>query len=243
MSFFLFVLIIIAAVIAVRIGAIALELTGIEKRTAQFQAISCFTGTGFTTREAEVIMASPQRRKIASVLMIVGFAGFVSLIGTFAISIKDHTVLLHSPLNFLSPLIPNKYYIWINLGLYLVVGLVLWRVFKSTRLAARAEGFLRNWIQKKKILAPVTFNEMIVATGGWGVCQVDIREGNPMVGKTFFDLELQKHKIYPLAIEKKQETISMPPAQTRLEKNDHLICFGKIIAIRKMFLEKEEPEE
>lgn len=52
-------LLVIAAVlisaVVVRVGAVALEMTGLDKDKASFQALSCFSGTGFTTREAELI--------------------------------------------------------------------------------------------------------------------------------------------------------------------------------------------
>lgn len=241
MSFLLFVLIVIAAVIVVQAGAIALELTGLDKHVARFQAVSCFTGTGFTTREAETITANPQRRRIASILMIVGFAGFVTLIGTFAGSVKDHDAILQFPLSFLSSLIPQKYYSWLNLGFYLLVGLALWRAFKSSRLVARANKFLRKHLEKRDLISPVNFNELMVATGGWGVCRVDIREGNPAVGKTLHELELHTLRIQALAIERNSKTLSMPKSDTRLEKNDLLICFGKLTAIRKKLLDSRKP--
>ncbi len=35
------------------LGAIALEITGMERSKARFQALSALSGTGFTTSEAE----------------------------------------------------------------------------------------------------------------------------------------------------------------------------------------------
>ena len=56
---------------------------------AAFQNCSAFTGTGFTTREAELIALHKDRRKIASVLMILGSAGFVTLIATLVTTITN----------------------------------------------------------------------------------------------------------------------------------------------------------
>ena len=42
----------------VRAAAIALRMTGLEKKKAIFQSLSAFTGTGFTTREAENVAAT-----------------------------------------------------------------------------------------------------------------------------------------------------------------------------------------
>ncbi|MBU0630609.1 MAG: hypothetical protein KKC80_06825 [Candidatus Margulisbacteria bacterium] len=55
---------------------------------ARFQSLSCFSGTGFTTQESELVTGHPQRRKIASYLMILGNAGLVTLIATFANTIR-----------------------------------------------------------------------------------------------------------------------------------------------------------
>ena len=58
MNLLLFIITIIISFIAVRIGAIVFELTGIEWSLAKFQALSCFGGTDFTTKEAELIVGT-----------------------------------------------------------------------------------------------------------------------------------------------------------------------------------------
>jgi Trk-type K+ transport system membrane component len=50
----------------VRAASIALMMTGMNQKRARFQALSAFTGTGFTTKEAESVMNHPLRRKIIS---------------------------------------------------------------------------------------------------------------------------------------------------------------------------------
>ncbi|MHC4153076.1 MAG: TrkA C-terminal domain-containing protein, partial [Planctomycetota bacterium] len=88
MGLFLFIIVLVVSFIAVRIGAIAFQLTGLNWELAKFQALSCFTGTGFTTRESELIVGHGQRRKIASVLMVLGNAGLVLMIASFATSLN-----------------------------------------------------------------------------------------------------------------------------------------------------------
>jgi len=62
------------------IAAVALQLTGLDKPTANFQALSALTGTGFTTKEAELVLNHPMRRRIISLLMITGNGGMVAVI-------------------------------------------------------------------------------------------------------------------------------------------------------------------
>ncbi|RMD57430.1 hypothetical protein D6833_13950, partial [Candidatus Parcubacteria bacterium] len=71
---------IFVSMLFVRAGAIALMRTGMRYEQAKFQALSAFTATGFTTREAEKVVNHPQRRRIISVLMIGGYAGVVAVI-------------------------------------------------------------------------------------------------------------------------------------------------------------------
>ena len=92
MNVLLFIIMITISFVAVRIGAIAFQLTGLEWSLAKFQSLSCFTGTGFTTKEAELITGNPQRRRIASILMIMGNAGLVTMIATFANSLRPRAV-------------------------------------------------------------------------------------------------------------------------------------------------------
>ena len=69
MSVILFIMVLVASFIIVRIGAVGFQLTGLEWSLGKFQSLSCFSGTGFTTREAELITGDKRRRRIASVLM------------------------------------------------------------------------------------------------------------------------------------------------------------------------------
>ena len=63
---------ILTSFIAVRIGAFALHLTGMDPEVAAFQALSAFSGTGFTTSEAERVVRHKSRRRIITILIILG---------------------------------------------------------------------------------------------------------------------------------------------------------------------------
>ncbi|MGI9341723.1 MAG: potassium transporter TrkA [Gammaproteobacteria bacterium] len=75
------------SVFVTRVAAVALRLTGLDETTARFQALSAFTGTGFTTREAETIVNYPVRRRVVSLLMIVGNLGLVTVVATLVASL------------------------------------------------------------------------------------------------------------------------------------------------------------
>ncbi|WP_419910179.1 hypothetical protein [Hoeflea sp.] len=70
----------------VRIGAVAMRLTGLPEDIARFQCVSALTGTGFTTHEAEMIANYPIRRRIVVVLMVLGNLGLISIASTFIVA-------------------------------------------------------------------------------------------------------------------------------------------------------------
>ena len=80
-------LIIIAlSIIVVRIGAIALELTGLSSEIASFQAQSAFSGAGFTTTESEAMVTHPVRRRIIRILILLGGAGVTTSMATLVLA-------------------------------------------------------------------------------------------------------------------------------------------------------------
>ena len=64
----------------IEVFPILLKMTGLELNKARFQIISILTHTGFTTRESELIVQHPQRRRIASIVMIVSYVAQITLI-------------------------------------------------------------------------------------------------------------------------------------------------------------------
>jgi hypothetical protein len=84
---------ILISALVVKVGTVALTMTGMDRRKATFQAKSAFTNTGWTTREAELIMAHDQRRRIVGAMMALGYAGFASVIATLIASLGQRGVI------------------------------------------------------------------------------------------------------------------------------------------------------
>jgi hypothetical protein len=73
-----FFVLIIAYFIVVEIFTVLFRLTGLREDKARFQAVSCMTNSGFTTRESELILNSAARRNLARVMMLFGYLFAVS---------------------------------------------------------------------------------------------------------------------------------------------------------------------
>ena len=233
MNLILFIAILIVSFIAVRIGAIAFQLTGLEWSLAKFQALSCFTGTGFTTRESELITGNPQRRKIASFLIVLGHAGLVTMIATFANTLRPGQLVIKFTLPFLSTVFPSFLVPWANLVIMAVSTYLIYKVFSNSRIATKLTDVVRSHIAKKQLIKPVTFSELMIATGGYGVSQVKICENSSILNKTLIDSHLRSNDIMVLTIERDEVTIPNPSANTKILLGDTLTCFGKLGNIRK----------
>jgi len=228
-----FIVTLIVSFIVVRIGAIAFQLTGLEWSLAKFQALSCFSGTGFTTKEAELITSNKQRRKIASILIIMGNAGMVVMIASLAGSlVPQDTIISKLYQSFLPFPVAPYLVVWVNLSIIVVVVYVIYRIFTHEKFARRMTRFLRRKIIKKEIFQKVTIEELLISTGGYGVSRVAVCAGSPVLNKSLSRSNLKKQDVTVLAIVRDQQTIPNPPADTKILLNDELVCFGKLENIR-----------
>ena len=229
----LFILTLIVSFIVVRIGAIAFQLTGLEWSLAKFQALSCFSGTGFTTKEAELVTGNKQRRKIATVLIILGNAGLVIMIATLAGSlVPQKTILSKLSESFLPVDIPPDLVKWVNLAIIAAVVYGIYRIFTYEKFVRQMTTLLRKKIIKKEIFQKVSFEELLLATGGYGISRITVSSGSPILNKTLLKSQLREYDIMVLATVRGGETIPNPPANMKILPNDELICFGKLENIR-----------
>lgn len=233
MNFILFLVVLVVSFIVVRIGAIAFQLTGLEWSLAKFQALSCFSGTGFTTRESELVTTNPQRRRIASALIVLGHAGFVTLIATFANSLRTEDFLPRLTLPFLRAMVPEDFLAAAHIVFFLVTLFIIYKISVFLKIGKIFTDILRTNIVRQELIKPVSFEELIVSTGGYGVSSIEVCKDSFILNKTLIESDLRKHDITILAVERKHEIMPNPPADTKMLLGDRLICFGKLEHIRR----------
>ena len=237
MSIMLFVVAFVASFIIVRIGAVAFQLTGLEWSLAKFQALSCFSGTGFTTKESELIVSNLQRRRIASFLMVLGNAGLVTMVasGVSALTPSDRSMWSWLSRSMLPFDIPQELVPWINVGLIVILVYIMYRILTNKRNLVRLTNALRRRIIKRELFQQVSFEELLIVTGGYGVTQIQVRQTSPILDKSLVESGLRQRDITVLAITRGETTIPNPPADTKILLNDRLISFGKLGNIRSIY--------
>jgi len=225
----LFLIVIMLSFVVVRIGGIAFELTGMHSDQAAFQALSCFTGTGFTTREAELVTGHPQRRQIAGVLMVFGFAVSVALIGSL-INVLQTILIVDTTLRRIPFTEIEVSTIYFSVAKFLVVMValgVVFRFFMRSRIWVWIQHFIRKRMKRMGIITPVAFEELIVGEKGYGIIKLKVSEESELCGKDLVKSELRsKYDIQVLAIEREDDIIPNPKAEEKIQPDDGLLCFG-----------------
>lgn len=211
---------IIISMLIVRVGAIALMMTGMSFEKAKFQALSAFSGTGFTTHEAERVVNNARRRKIVSWLMIMGNAGIVTVIVTASSSFANAKGL--------------------DFGISVLVlmgGLALvFFLARQTPLVRHWEEFAQSRLQKLKIFdEDTTVDELLHITEGFGVVRVKLEESSPLLDKTLAEINADLEHSFVLGIERGKEWLSAPNLHRKLMPNDYLVIYGKLENLAKHF--------
>lgn len=214
------IVIIIISAFIVKIASVALNLTGLDKKRSFFQAISAFTGTGFTTRDSELIVNNDIRRNIITVLMILGNAGLVSVISTLMLS------FVKSDMN-LTPIL-------INIGIILLAILLIIRISMSQAITRKLTKKIQDKLVKSSSFTRRPVEEVLRLATGYGVAEVTLGENCSEIGKTLFDSSFRQQDILILAIERGASMIPAPNAQDKLLLDDTLICYGKLDNINKI---------
>jgi len=205
------VLLFYVSLLSTRIAAIILVYTGISQKIAHFQARSALSGTGFTTRESELIMAHPLRRKVVLVLMLFGNIGVVAMFATFLLSFLREGGAQD----------------WVKLAI-LGAGLIgLWLLANSKTFEKWLDNFLSRILRRRAGGTDFDIEHLCHLGGGYKVTSVSLLDGSPAIGKTLHTAFDGFTKIKVLGIEKPTgEYLGVPSHNKILEKNDSLVIYG-----------------
>ncbi len=202
----------------VRAAAIALMMTGLEKSKARFQALSAFSGTGFTTKEAELVINHPVRRKIVTWLMIMGNAGIVAVIVTATSSLATS----------------RGYQLPINV-LVLIVGIfIIYKLATYRRFLKRWEGFIERKLIKSPTFEEAATEDLLHFLEGYGLVKKIISEKSPLIGHSLSEARLTEKGVLVLGVERAKSWIPIPKANEIIEKDDRLIVYGPHAVLKEL---------
>ena len=216
---------VIVSLLIVRVGAVALMMTGMTPDKAKFQALSAFTGTGFTTREAERVMNNPRRRKIVSLLMVLGNAGIVTVIVSATSSfsrVKGQESLLHFVI------------------LSAALG-VIFIIFRKTSTMRQLELMIQKRIERLKFFeADTTVDELLHLSEGFSVLRISVAEDSAWIGRSVAEINANLDHSFVLGVERGREWLPTPKLIEKLMADDHLVIYGKLDKLAQHFKQSSQ---
>lgn len=199
------------SLLVVRVGTIALTMTGVSKEVASFQSLSAFSGAGFTTKEAEDITAYPARRRVVKALIRLGSVGLVTTIATLVLSFADPATRFSRLLVLLGAAV-------------VLVGLSRSRWFHDllTPLIRRALGRTATFEIRDYV-------GLLNLHRDFHIADITVQEGSWLANERLADLELRSGEgIDILGIRRAGGTyIGAPSGEHELVPGDTIVAYGQ----------------
>ncbi|MBN2799991.1 MAG: TrkA C-terminal domain-containing protein [Deltaproteobacteria bacterium] len=215
---FLLPLVVLGAYIVVVAGATAYELTGLDRETARFQALSAFTGTGFTTRVSELVVSHPLRRRITSTLIITGYASTATVVASLVASVGRDTVT-ETASNLL---------LLVPFALLLYLGL---RYLGPNVVGDTA----RRYLAPRLTGDSVPHEELLLYKKGFGITRIEIPPGSRVAGRSLRQLDLRAQRLQVLAVEETHDVHPVPDPDWIFAVGQHLIVYGDLSRLQEAF--------
>ena len=214
------------SLLVTRIASVALTYTGLSEQAARFQARSAFTGTGFTTREAEQVVDHPVRRRIIMALMVARSAGFVTILISLIISFAESGDV--SRLTRLGWLVGGAAAVWL-----------IARSRLTDRLLRRAIHWsLQRWTH----LDTRDYARLLNVHRTYSVNEIGVKEGDWLAGKRLRDCRLPEEGVSVLGIYRADGTyLGVPRADTEIYAGDTMVLYGRSSDLRELTFRRDDP--
>lgn len=246
-------LILTLSLLITRVATEALVHTGVSRDLARFQARSAFCGVGYTTAEAENMVAHPVRRRIIMILMLLGNVGIVtvmaSLMGSFVkfqTGTPERVVINRGaseggvapaaddagrqpdslPLSFSLVTEPN---VWVHRLLVLALGLlVLWMVALSKTVDRQLSRLIGWALRRFTHLDAYDYLGLLQFSEGYTVREIRVQESDWVRGKSLMEIRLADEGIQVLGIRRADgQYVGTPTGSTHVRAGDTLVVYGR----------------
>lgn len=204
-------LVVALSMLVIRIGTVALSMTGLSEEVARFQSLSAFSGTGFTTDEAETVVKDPARRRVATLLIRLGAIGVVSSIATLLLSFVGAGAAT-----------PDRLLI-LGLGVLALLALARSRAFHRM-----LTPIIERLLARYATLELRDYADLLHLRGDYRIVEVDIQEHTWLADRAIGELDLAGEGVLILGVKRSGgDYVGAPPADLRLRPADLLVLYGR----------------
>jgi hypothetical protein len=205
--------VVLISLIVTRVATVALTATGMSREMARFQARSAFTGTGFTTQEAESVVNHPVRRRIVMMLMLAGNAGLAAVVASLMLGFTRGG---------------GAGAAGIRLG-ELIAGLALLLAAARSRLVDRwATPLIARLLSRWTDLDVRDYSGLLELSNGYRVLELAVQAGDWVANRTLAELELRDEGVVVLGVYRAGGAwVGAPGGGTRIRPGDTVVVYGK----------------
>lgn len=205
------IVVVLLSLLVTRVATVALVLTGLSRESARFQARSALSGVGFTTGEAEAVVNHPVRRRVVMLLMLLGSAGVVTVLGTLFLSFAN------------ADFEQRERRIAILLGALVLLLALARSAWVDRRLSSLIGRALNRWTD----LEARDYAALLHLAGRYAVMEMAVGEGSWLADRGLRDLDLRSEGVVVLGVSRADGSyVGVPRFDTRIEPGDTLITYG-----------------
>ena len=197
--------------LVVRIGTVALMMTGLSRDTASFQSLSAFSGAGFTTGESELTVATPERRKIVALLIRAGNAGAITVVTSLILSFAGSEAEA-----------PTRLLIIVG-GL---TGLVI--LSRSGLFNRMLTPIIQQALSRSANLVLRDYAALLHLRDDYRVAEVEVREGTWLDNQKLGTLDLSAEGLLILGVlQSSGDYVGAPPSDYVFSRGDTVVVYGR----------------
>lgn len=224
-------IIVLVALLLVQLGTNALMLTGMSLPVARFQAASAFFGVGFTTKEAELVVNHPARRRIILHLIIGGNIGLTSAMATLIVTFVGNTNDDGVPHGLLL--------------LMILLGVLFVAVFLNLPFVKKPlDVIMRKSLEGVGVVRAVDYELLLKVREGFCVSDLEVSKGHPIAGKKLMESRPSDRGIVVLGIYHHRGKFEGAPSKDAvIQAGDTIMVYGTEESVEELVHGNPNPED
>ena len=216
------------SLLAIKVATTALMMTGLSFDTASFQSYSAFFGVGFTTKEAELVVNHPVRRRIIRDLILVGNIGLTSALATMVATFVQRSNTFESLMVIL---------------IALIVALAISAMSRLDSVRKTLDHIIAYTLTQAGLVRALDYELLLRVEHGYVVSEYLIEPENPLVGKMLRESRPWDVGVIVLAIRRDGNLLAgIPGPSDIIHAGDVVVLYGQEKDAKRLMQTEQQTE-
>jgi len=216
------------SLLAIKVATTALMMTGLSFDTASFQSYSAFFGVGFTTKEAELVVNHPVRRRIIRDLILVGNIGLTSALATMVATFVQGSNTFESLMVIL---------------IAVIVAIAISAMSRLDSVRKTLDHIIAYTLTQAGLVRALDYELLLRVEHGYVVSEYLIEPANPLVGKMLRESRPWDTGVIVLAIRRDDNLLpGIPGPGDIIYAGDVVVLYGQEKDAKRLMQPEEQIE-